>query len=410
MKDYDFIVIGGGLSGLAAQHELVKNGYSVLLLEKSDIVGGRTRTLDLQGSKADVGTQFFHQDYTRIMRLVNELKLEFTVTGPILEFMHAEGAFLIHSKNPFSSWWKGMITFMEQMRFLKAGMKFAGTHPEDMKDAIPYDHMNARDLSVSLMGESVTDKIVEPYFSAFTYAHGRELSGTMLVRAIKYMITRKHPVGLKDGLAALPKALAAGKEVMTNVTVQKIDGARVTTDKGEFTAKKIICATTATIAKKLLGSQFPDELTSEYSPSMHHALLTKRNKPVTPCYATMVGETADVNYNVATRERFKANGLVKEDHELYGLLASKTGAQNHAPANLKLVHIQDQEIIAREQTIWEEAIPILPPGKMKIILDYRARLKPTDSLFLAGDYLGSHCAEGAVESGEFIASLFPKKP
>lgn len=407
MREFDFIVIGGGLAGLAAQHQLVKKGYQVLLLEKSDRVGGRTKSVDLLGSKADVGTQFFHQDYVRIMRLIVELGLERSVVGPKLEFLHEKSSFLIHSKNPISPWLQGMLSFREQMTFMKGAVKFSGSHPEDVTDALLYDHLSARELAVSLLGETVSDKVIEPYFSAFTYAHGRELSGAMLVRALKYMVSRKHPVGLKDGLAALPMAMARGKEIIYGIEIQKINGTSVVTNKGDYRARKIICATTSTVAKKLLGNSFPTELITEYSPSLHHALLTKRGKSVTSCYATMVGETADVFYNVATRERFKAQGLVKDEHELYGLLASKAGAINHAPANLKLLNITEEDVIARESTNWSEAIPILPPGKMKTIMNYRSSLNSTQTLFLAGDYLGSHCAEGAVESGEFVASLFP---
>ena len=38
------LVIGGGLTGLAAASTLIRNGQEVLLLEASDDVGGRGRT------------------------------------------------------------------------------------------------------------------------------------------------------------------------------------------------------------------------------------------------------------------------------------------------------------------------------------------------------------------------------
>ena len=41
MKNYDVIIIGGGLSGIKAFIELNKNGLNVLLLEKSTYLGGR---------------------------------------------------------------------------------------------------------------------------------------------------------------------------------------------------------------------------------------------------------------------------------------------------------------------------------------------------------------------------------
>ena len=41
MKNYDVIIIGGGLSGIKAFIDLKKNGLNVLLLEKSSYLGGR---------------------------------------------------------------------------------------------------------------------------------------------------------------------------------------------------------------------------------------------------------------------------------------------------------------------------------------------------------------------------------
>lgn len=43
MKNYDWIVVGGGLAGSALSYELVKAGYSVLLLEQSATQQGATR-------------------------------------------------------------------------------------------------------------------------------------------------------------------------------------------------------------------------------------------------------------------------------------------------------------------------------------------------------------------------------
>jgi phytoene dehydrogenase-like protein len=53
---YDFIVIGGGVNGLTAASYLAKRGFSVILLERSDELGGCaiTRELTIPGFKHDV--------------------------------------------------------------------------------------------------------------------------------------------------------------------------------------------------------------------------------------------------------------------------------------------------------------------------------------------------------------------
>jgi len=58
MFDYDTIVVGGGISGLLSALTLGKKGNSILLLEKTDALGGNCRTyepLDCPGWRVDTG-------------------------------------------------------------------------------------------------------------------------------------------------------------------------------------------------------------------------------------------------------------------------------------------------------------------------------------------------------------------
>jgi len=53
------IVIGGGISGLAAAALLAKAGWNVTLLEKNSTLGGRARTLDISGFHFDMGPSWY---------------------------------------------------------------------------------------------------------------------------------------------------------------------------------------------------------------------------------------------------------------------------------------------------------------------------------------------------------------
>ena len=56
-QDYDVIIIGGGLAGLSASKIL--NSEAVLLLEKSNVVGGRVKTVNYQNKYYyDLGAVF----------------------------------------------------------------------------------------------------------------------------------------------------------------------------------------------------------------------------------------------------------------------------------------------------------------------------------------------------------------
>ena len=71
------IVVGAGLSGLAAARRLVAGGADVTVLEARDRVGGRTeegRTVD--GTAVELGGQWIGPTQNRMYELVDELGLE----------------------------------------------------------------------------------------------------------------------------------------------------------------------------------------------------------------------------------------------------------------------------------------------------------------------------------------------
>ena len=56
-------IIGAGISGLIAAYELEQAGYTPVVLEKSDTVGGRVRTVKKNGYHLDLGFQVLLDAY-----------------------------------------------------------------------------------------------------------------------------------------------------------------------------------------------------------------------------------------------------------------------------------------------------------------------------------------------------------
>ena len=77
-KKINIHIIGGGVSGLIAAKVLEENGYFPTLIESSDDVGGRLKTIVKEGYQLDKGFQVLLTAYPQAKKHLNykELKLQ----------------------------------------------------------------------------------------------------------------------------------------------------------------------------------------------------------------------------------------------------------------------------------------------------------------------------------------------
>ena len=85
-KDCRINIIGAGISGLTAAKVLEEKGYSPVIIESSNNVGGRVKTEIIEGYQLDVGFQVLLTEYPAAKKHLNytDLKLQKLLPGALI--------------------------------------------------------------------------------------------------------------------------------------------------------------------------------------------------------------------------------------------------------------------------------------------------------------------------------------
>jgi monoamine oxidase len=111
----DILVIGGGAAGLMAANELLEKGYSVVILEASDRLGGRIHTAynPKFGRPVEKATEFIHGNLPLTMELIKKAKIDRKpVKGKM--FRSEEGQW--KEQKDFAEGWEQILQKMNEVR------------------------------------------------------------------------------------------------------------------------------------------------------------------------------------------------------------------------------------------------------------------------------------------------------
>ncbi|GGS50442.1 protoporphyrinogen oxidase [Actinokineospora fastidiosa] len=285
----DVAVVGGGIAGLAAAHRLralLGPGARIVVLEQSDRVGGKLRTVDIAGTRFDVGAEAWLNRRPEVADLVAELGL-----GGVV---HPTGA-------------RSTVRAGATTRPIPGGtMLGLPADPAAVADVLSADGLRRVEAEAGLRplrldgdaplgpllreryGDELTDRLVDPLLGGVyagsvdglglratmaPIAAALDAGATSLTEAAARVVrpATGEPVfaTLETGLSGLVRGLAAAADVRTGTVVRELErsgaGWRLALGAAapghalpDLRADAVVLAVPAPSARKLLAGVVPE--------------------------------------------------------------------------------------------------------------------------------------------------------
>jgi protoporphyrinogen/coproporphyrinogen III oxidase len=424
--DADVLVIGAGLAGLAAAHQLSQNGLRVLVLEREQEAGGRARSERWEGCTIELGASFGTPAYRRLLRLIETCGLDDRLApmpNALRTAIRRNGRWHhLDLRQPEIELvrYRG-IDWREKSRLVRL-------LPSQLRVA-PF--MRYFDLA-SVAGidsgrlEDVIGPTINRYFASalaevFCGYPPEEVSLAFGVLGSRYPIRR--PWLLEGGIGSLTGELARRLQPRCDIAAERVtvdgEGVVAETNPGEtLRARAAILATRAHEALELWRDA-PEEtrrFLGGQAYSQGFGVFLRTSEPVRrsdpdgrDLYMEIVphGEGPEALLAVIYLNEAAADGgLVGLAAAPFASAANQDDSELAARLESEFVQLHPElrpRVTARRVMRWPVFLPSYPPGRARELAAFRARLAPAP-VQLAGDYLYGPMMEAAVRSGQDAAT------
>jgi protoporphyrinogen oxidase len=223
------VVVGGGLSGLAAAYRLHQAGVQVTVLERGPNPGGRAQTERHGGYLVDTGPDALTESYHSYLGLLRELGLGDRVvpSSPVVGLVRRGKLIDIDPKRPWTLLRDRPLGPGAVVRLLRGYRRLRGVLADvdsyQLVKSTSHDDpdRSAYDLALEHFGQEVTDYLIDPVMRLTTGSGAREASWLNVLGALNSWTVPL--INIKGGLGVLPAALAAEVPVVYGATVTGID-------------------------------------------------------------------------------------------------------------------------------------------------------------------------------------------
>lgn len=258
-READAIVVGAGVAGLKAAHELIAAGRSVIVLEANGRAGGRLKRAEVAGYVGDVGGQWVGKGHEVLLDEAKRLGIatydQYESGKTLLQLLGKLVSFTgIVPKMPFLSLIElGLL----QRRWDREMKTVPADAPWNAPRANEWDGITLESWIVKNIRTKAAREFARLVSSGAWAAEARQVSYLWFLDALRSAGGLDYLMGVKGGALdakfkggmqqiAQGMADALGENLLLGTPVEKIvqdsRGVRVITAKGEFSGRFVIVA------------------------------------------------------------------------------------------------------------------------------------------------------------------------
>jgi phytoene dehydrogenase-like protein len=402
------IIVGGGMSGLAAARHLRRSGVDTIVLEGSDAVGGRVRTDIVDGFRLDRGFQLYNPAYPEGRRVLDydALDLRSFVAGARIVLRQRGRRHVARVADPRRepSWALSSLVArigspVSTARFAAYAASRAVRSPAALR-AEP-DITSAEALRRAGADRELMERLLRPFLSGVFLESDLTTSRRFLDLVLRSFV--KGTPGVPAlGMQRIPEQLAQGTDVRLDSPVAQVTARSVAlVDGDEISADAVIVATDPSTAQRLVPAvraPAPRSVTTWYfrpdtDPSRladGEAVLTLDGARRGPVINTVVLTHAAPEYAPPGSALVSASALGVRDSSAHeAAVRDHLGWMYGVPTGW-------WELIATYPIPY--ALPAMP-----VPLDLRRPVRMPSGVYVAGDHRDTSSIQGALVSGRRAA-------
>jgi phytoene dehydrogenase-like protein len=405
---YDVIIIGAGIAGLAAARKCEDRGFSTLIVESDEQLGGRIKTDSYEGFNLDRGFQVLIDSYEKAKDLLNFDLLDLKSFEPGARIYDKSGGFTISDPSRRPSALPKMLfsrvgSVSDKFKMLSLTKKLQS---QNTAEVFLGKQQSTMDF---LKGYGFSDKIIENFFRPFfggIFLERELATDAAMFRFVFKNFSNGNACLPSKGMGEIPKQLndkLKSTEIRFKTKVKQVhQDASVELENGStLFAKKVIIA----CDPGLIFPQLAQSVSWHKTTTMYFA--GEKNLPSMGKKIGLDARRQSTINNFARHDEVTPS-CAPSNKSLWSVTLRNDADANDVKKNLaELLKVRINDLTFLKEYRISHALPRVIRPALTLSPE---ETSVTAHVHLAGDYLTNASIDGALRSGENAAIAVTEAP